>query len=178
MHARETGAIRYPWPVAPQYAGRLPGWVRDPRCWVAWRPREAAALEQRPDQVQTFAARYLTPIIIADAIEFLAGLVEQGQPDAVVARSILDPSMPKVRRDASSWVQELHAWSDTWALMSVARRPYALRALHPFAVAIAEAYAVRARAAGGIVLGDRYPFHDAPLTSANAQLAVGLSALG
>ena len=86
--------------------------------------------------------------------------------------------MPKVRRDAANWVQELHAWSDTWALWALARRPSALGALHPFALAIADAYAAAARRAGGRVLGTRYPYHLVPLVSGSAQLATGLVALG
>ena len=178
FHARETGAIRYQWPIDPRYAGRLPPWAGDPHVWVAWRPMEAAALLQKPDLLQRFEERLLTPIVLADALQYLIDVAERDPRCSADARAIRDAAMPKIRRDASSWVQELHAWSDTWALMALARRPSALRALHPFAVAIAEAYAARAERTGAFVLGDRYPFHDAPLVSASAQLAVGLSALG
>jgi GGDEF domain-containing protein len=50
--------------------------------------------------------------------------------------------------------------------------------LHPIAVAVAESFASRARHEAGVVLGTRFPFHEKPLVSATAQLALALLALG
>ncbi len=111
-------------------------------------------------------------------LELLGRAIERGDDTSELARIYLDEAMPKLRRDAAAWVQELHAWSDTWALWALARRPAALGALHPFALAIADAYAAAARRAGGRVLGTRFPYHRVPLVSGSAQLATGLVALG
>ena len=86
--------------------------------------------------------------------------------------------MPSVRRDVAGYLSESHAWGDTWALWNLARRPRALRRLHPFALALADTYAERAIAAGSLGTGSRFPFHDKPLVSVAAQLATGLLALG
>ena len=95
------------------------------------------------------------------------------------AQTFLDEARPKVRRDAAAWVQELHAWADTWALWAIARRPGALSLLYPFASAIAESYAwTSTRGDRNVVHGTRFPFHDVPIVSASAQLAIGLVALG
>ena len=83
-----------------------------------------------------------------------------------------------MRRDLARSALGGHAWGDTWALWSFARRPHALRRLHPFALAIADTYATRAIAGGGIGLGSRFPFHGKPMVSVSAQLATGLLALG
>ena len=95
------------------------------------------------------------------------------------AQTFLDEARPKVRRDAAAWVQELHAWADTWALWAIVRRPGALSLLYPFASAIAESYAwTSTRGDRNVVHGTRFPFHEVPIVSASSQLAVGLVALG
>ena len=122
--------------------------------------------------------RFVTPIVVADMIDLVVATIARAGPAADFARDVLDDALPKLRRDAAAWVQELHAWADTWALWALARRPAALALLHPFALAIGDGYAASARKNGGPVLGKRYPFHDVPLVSASAQLASGLVALG
>jgi GGDEF domain-containing protein len=178
LRARETGAIRYRWAVEPRYAGPLPAWIGPESSWEPSRLGDAAALADSPDRKPILTARLVTPIVLADMVELLGQAIERGDDASELARAYLDEAMPKVRRDAASWVQELHAWSDTWALWALARRPRALGALHPFALAIADAYAAAARRAGGHVAGTRYPYHDVPLVSGSAQLAGGLVALG
>jgi len=122
--------------------------------------------------------RLITPLVLADSLDLLASVVEGDGPSRRLAATILDESLPRARRDAAAWVQELHTWADTWALWAIARRAGALTLLYPFASAIAESYASTARRNGDLVLGTRFPFHDVPLVSGAAQLAVGLVALG
>jgi GGDEF domain-containing protein len=125
-----------------------------------------------------FSDRLIAPIVLADTLDLLEEARRRDDDWARLARAYLDEAMPKVHRDAAGWVQELHAWRDTWALWALARRPGALGLLHPFALAIGDAYAASARRTGGRVLGTRYPFHGVPLVSASAQLATGLVSLG
>jgi GGDEF domain-containing protein len=156
----------------------MPPLVGDRTTWVPWRPRDVAAMTDRSEMLDRLVERLLTPLIIADSLEFLSVMGERTDDIGELARGFSKEAMPKVRRDAAGWVQESQAWADTWALMALARRSRALRRLHPFAVAIAEAYAEQADAAGGVVLGTRYPHHQMQLASATAQLATGLVALG
>ena len=122
--------------------------------------------------------RLLTPIILSDSLDLLEDVSHRPGDSGVAARAFLDEALPKARRDAAGWVQELRAWADTWALWAMARRPGALTLLYPFAAAIAGSYAASAQRAGGTVLGTRFPFHEVPLVSGSAQLASGLVALG
>lgn len=174
----EVGKLRYRWNVNPRYPGPLPPWLGSESEWRAWRPRDAVALRETPEGRGRFVERLLTPIILADMVDFVGGLAEgEDEELAALGRHYLDEALPKVRRDAMAWVGESHAWGDTWALWALARRPHALRALYPYALAIGDAYATSARREGA-VRGSRYPFHGDPLVSASAQLASGLVALG
>ena len=175
---RETGSVRYPWALNPRFSGPRPDWVGPEKTWIPWQSREAEAIVTQPDRGGRLVDRLLTPIILSDSLELLAASSERDDGVGAMARSMLRQSMPKARRDAAGWVQELHAWSDTWALFAIARRPRTMRLLHPFAIAIAEAYAETARGTEGVVLGTRYPLHGRPLVSASSHLAAGLAALG
>jgi GGDEF domain-containing protein len=175
---RETGAIRYHWAVDPRFAGAMPAWIGPQESWVPSRRGDAEALADSPDRQPLFTARLVTPLVLADMLELLGRAIRREDDTSELARGYLEEAFPKLRRDAANWVQELHAWGDTWALWALARRPSALGALHPFALAIADAYAAAARRGGGRVLGTRYPYHGIPLVSASAQLATGLVALG
>jgi GGDEF domain-containing protein len=175
---REAGAARYRWPISPRFTRSLPSWVGREDTWIPWRPREAIALQADRDHLATFTSRLITPLVLADVLDLLDAAVDRGDDWSRLARELLAEALPKVHRDASEWVQENHAWSDTWALWAFARRPRALGRLHPFALAIGDAYAASARRTGDRVLGSRFPFHDVPLVSASAQLATGLVALG
>ena len=178
---REVGSLRYHWEMNPLYAGPLPPWMGTQATWTPWRPRDAAAIDEvdpSADRLDRLVARITTPILVADMIDLVVATIARAGPTAAFARDVLDDAMPKLRRDAAAWVQELHAWGDTWALWALARRPAALALLHPFALAIGDGYAASARKAGGSVRGKRFPFHDVELVSASAQLATGLVALG
>jgi GGDEF domain-containing protein len=175
---RETGTVRYRWGINPRFAGSFPAWVGPVDDWRPWRAADAAAWAERPTRQIEDIERLLTPIILTDTLDLLSEASLRQDASGDLARSFLDEALPKVRRDAAGWVQELRAWSDTWALWAMARRPGALTLLHPFAAAIAGSYAISAQLAGGKVLGTRFPFHDVPLVSGSAQLATGLVALG
>ena len=174
-HTSAAGSIRYRWPFTHKSL-RLDGhWAGSSDGWHAWRPRDEAALRENAD---VFIARFVAPIIMADTIEWLGGIAEGEGEAATLAAGFLAESRTKLRRDIAESARETHAWGDTWALWCVARRPRALALLHPFALAIAEAYADTTISHGAPVLGTRFPFHDLPLVSASAQLAAGLVALG
>jgi GGDEF domain-containing protein len=175
---RETGSARYRWAINPRFADPLPAWAGPEPTWHPWRPRDVDAIADRPSRLESFVHRLLIPIILADVLELLVDARDRQDPCGERARAYLDEALPKIRRDAAVWVAESHAWSDTWALWAIARRPGALRILHPFALTIADAYAATARQTNSVVLGTRFPFHDVPLISASAQLATGLVALG
>jgi len=175
---REAGAVRYRWAIDPRFAGAWPDWVGPRSSWHAWRARDVAAWAERGPRSIDDIERLVTPLILADSLQLLAEWSRSNDGCAVLARQFLDEALPKARRDAAAWVLETRAWADTWALWAVARRPEALSLLLPFASAIGDSYAASARGAGHVVLGTRFPFHDAPLVSGSAQLAAGLVALG
>lgn len=175
---RETGTVRYRWGINPRFAGPYPAWVGPLEDWHPWRAADAIAWAERAARPLEDIERLLTPIILTDTLDLLSDLARGSDPLGELARSFLDEALPKVRRDAAGWVQELRSWADTWALWAMAQRPGALTLLHPFATAIAGSYAASARKAGDKVLGTRFPFHGVPLVSGGAQLATGLVALG
>lgn len=170
-----AGSVRYRWPFSHKSLRMYGHWSGAIDSWRAWRQRDEAVLREGP---AVFIDRFLTPIILADTIEWLGGVARGDDEAAVLAAKFLAESATKLRRDMAQFAQETHAWGDTWALWCVARRPRALALLHPFALAIAEAYADTTIGSGPPVLGTRYPFHGMPMVSASAQLASGLVALG
>jgi GGDEF domain-containing protein len=171
----EAGSIRYRWPLTSKFLRAYGHWTGQFGSWPAWRPRDQAALDANPDE---FVARFLVPIILAETVESLGEWAEGDGEAAALASRFLDEARTKLRRDFAEYAQERHAWADTWALWSVARHPRALALLHPFALAIAEAYADTTIRNGPPVHGTRFPFHGMPITSGSAQLAAGLVALG
>ena len=176
---RHTGGSnrRYPWDVSTHHLRYWPSYVGAREMWQPWRPRDLAALAE--EGARTFEDRFLVPLILADTVEFLASNAEKPGPAGNLAGSLLDPARSTIRRDASLYTRESHAWGDTWALWCFTRRPHMLRFVYPYALAIADAYAEAAwRSGGRWVLGTGYPFHDVPLVSASAQLGSGLAGLG
>jgi GGDEF domain-containing protein len=166
---------RYPWPLTSRHVAALPPWIPPRDDWRPWRPAEAAEYERDPN---AFEARLLVPIVLTEAADWLASVADGGAPERDDAIAMLSECMPALRRDYAFYVSGRHAWGDTFALWCLARRPSALRRFHPFALAIADGYGDAARAANGVGLGSRFPFHDRPLVSVSAQLASGLLALG
>jgi len=166
--------LRYRWLLSTLLPATWPPYVPRRDAWRAWRPAERDA---RARDAARFEGRLIEPIILADSLELLARLRADEGPEGA-AGALLAEAMPSARRDMAAALGETHAWSDTWALWNLVRRPAALSLLHPFAVALADTYAERAIAAGSIGTGSRFPFHDQPLVSVSAQLATGLLALG
>lgn len=166
---------RYPWALRSRSIGALPPWVPPREDWRPWRPAEAPEYGHDP---HTFEARLLVPIVLVEATDWLASVADGGVPERDDAIALLAESMPALRRDYAFYVSGQDAWGDTFALWCLARRPRALGRFHPFALAIADGYGEAARAAGGVGLGTRFPFHGRPLVSVSAQLAIGLLALG
>jgi GGDEF domain-containing protein len=162
---------RYPWAISTAYY-RRPAYVPARETWQAWRPAET---DWREQNLYRFEASLLGPFVLSDVVELLSRMAGTGDGDA---GTLLEQVLPVVRRDMARLVVGLHAWTDTWGLWNLARNDHALRRLHPFALAIADTYAARAIAQGGLGTGSRFPFHDRPLVSVSAQLAAGLTALG
>ncbi len=166
---------RYPWALTSRHIWPLPPWVPPREDWRPWRPAEVPEYERDPN---AYEALLLIPIVLAEVTDWLASVADGEEPERDDAIALLAESMPALRSDYAFYVSGRHAWGDTFALWCLARRPCALRRFHPFALAIADGYGESARAAGGVGLGTRFPFHDRPLVSVSAQLAGGLLALG
>ncbi len=168
-----AGELRYPWTISPRFIRAHPPYVGSADTWRAWRPAETEVWIRDPG---TFTARLIVPLLITENVAWLAGSIDDQH--VRVATEVLETVAPTIRRDLAGYVADRHAWGDTWALWCLARHPETLRRFYPFALAIADGYAARALAAGGVGLGSRYPFHDRPLVSVSAQLARGLIGLG
>src|SRR5574341_1960218 len=175
VHTGSTiGTTRYRWLVSHRHV-ELPRWAGPPQGWIPWRPAEKAVEEERFD----FEARLSIPAIVTDCGELLAELAGEADVElAARARERLAEAEPVMRREFAKFVMASHAWSDTFALWCLARRPRLFERLQPLALAIATCYAATASAEGGVVRGTRFPFHQKPLVSASAHLASALLALG
>jgi GGDEF domain-containing protein len=176
---------RYRWTISTWPPRDAPAHLPPRESWSPWRPRDVGALAEdraaRPlnDRGVAFEERLITPLVIAEAIQWLTDLAESPGEAGHLARAFLAECRATARRDAAAYAQERHAWGDTWALWTMSRHPAALRLLHPFALAIAEAYADTTIAAGREAVHEtRFPFAGVPLVSASAQLATGCLALG
>ena len=167
--------LRYRWLTSTTLPRSWPPYVPPRPDWSAWRPAEEEVLRR---DIRRFEARLIESIVLADSVELLARVESGGGPAAGTANALLAEALPGARRDIARFLGETHAWTDTWALWNLARRPASLRHLHAFAYALADTYAERAIAAGSIGTGSRFPFHDQPMVSVSAQLATGLLALG
>jgi len=172
----ETGRVRYRWSVSPADIGTHPRFVGPRETWGPWRPRDRVAMAEDP---AAFEARMLVPLVVTSTLGWLGGLAAVGGEAAELASRFIGEARTTARRDAAFYVQERHAWGDTWALWCMARHPHALRLLHPFALAIAEAYADTTIDRGHVAVTERrFPFAGVPLVSASSHLALGLIAVG
>ena len=166
----------YPWslphdavPGAPEYAQRT-------EAGPLWRPREADAYLRNPT---AYGRRLVGPIVLAEALEYIAELAEEaGGAVADAPTRLLDDIRPRIEREVASYIQGEDPWRDTFLLWLLATRPRALEMLDPLARAIATRYATMASWTAGLVCGARYPFDGIPLVSAAAHLAHGLWTLG
>lgn len=172
--SRDPGSMvsesRYHWELSHE---RAPDSAYCPprAAWRAFRPRDQAVLERDP---AAFEQRFTVPISVCDGGALLAARAREG--DEVAAR-LLRHAEPVIRKDLAAYVRGAHAWTDTFALECLVRRPRLLARMQPFAIAIAACHTPDARAHGH-VRGARFPFHEQPLVSASAFLASGLLALG
>jgi hypothetical protein len=163
--------MRYRWELSHRRGAPLPPYAGSPAYWSAWRPREQSLLDRDPF---AFEEQFLLPILLADNLELLTREADRGDPTAA---ALLAEAAPTLRRDFAQFIQVLQPFRDTFGLGYLTRRPRALSALHPLAVALATCYAAVAREKGRLE-GYRFPFADRPLLSPTAQLATGLLCLG
>ncbi|MCG8424587.1 MAG: GGDEF domain-containing protein [Proteobacteria bacterium] len=169
------GPQRYRWELSHKHVPLNPVYAGDVGTWRAWRAGEQPFLERDPF---AFEQRLAVPVVLCETAELLIESARAGGPVGEKAAALLTEAEPVMRRDLASFITARFTWTDTFALWMLARRPHALARLHPFALAIATCYAESAARAGGVAVGQRFPFYDKPLVSASAQLAVGLLALG
>lgn len=164
-----VGDDRYRWELTHARGTGIPHYAGSPDTWQAWHRSEQATLER---DVHAFEARLTTPIILCESAELLAEL------DGETARTLLSECEPILRRDFAAYIQGRHAWGDTFALWVLTHYPKTFERLHPIAMALAETYAAIASESEGLVLGSRFPFHEKPLVSGSAHLAISLLRLG
>ncbi len=168
-------ADQYPWPLSIDPAGSRPAYVAPNDAWRAWRAAEESVRLADPAY---FFARLLEPLVITESAEFLERIIAVDGPFRELAQERLVLALPAIRRALAVNAAHRHAWTDTFALWALTRRPRILRRVHPFALAIADGYAASALIDGSIGLGSDPPFRNRPLASVSAQLAGGLIALG
>jgi GGDEF domain-containing protein len=172
----QSRRLRYRWTISAWPSLDHPAHLAQRESWAPWRPRDVARIAE--DRAG-FEDRLIAPLVIAEAIEWLSECALSDGEVGELARTLLAESRSTARRDAAGYAQEAHALGDTWALWCFARHPHVLRLLHPFALAIAEAYAdtTVARERDG-VYETRFPFAGVQLVSASAMLAGGCLAIG
>ena len=169
-------ATRYRWELNHRRVDP-PAYARPMTSWKSWRPLEQSILEQDP---VAFEERLTLPILIAEVTHLFQELETQKgsllDTTPRLAGKMLAESDPILRRDLAQSLQMLNTWVDTFSLFCLAQRPAALQRHRPLALAIATSYATQAGA--GYLLGSRFPFHEMPLVSATAHLALALLGLG
>jgi GGDEF domain-containing protein len=166
------GDMRYRWELTHRRGVPMPPYAPEPRRWGPWRAAEQPMFDQDPF---AFEERLSTPVVLTENAELLA---EAGAAGNALAARLVAEAAPVLRRDFAGFVQERDPWQDTFALWCLVRRPRTLALLHPLAVAIATCYAAGIPDDRDHVSGQRFPFHQAPLASASAQLATALLSLG
>jgi GGDEF domain-containing protein len=172
---RRSAPDGYPWPLALAANGPRPAYIGPDETWRAWRPADAPARLADPGR---YFAQLIEPLVITESGEFLETLIATEGPATELAEELLARALPATRRALAAHAAHRHAWTDTFALWALARRPRLLRRVHPFALAIADGYAASALVDDGIGRGSEAPFEGRALASVSAQLAGGLIALG
>lgn len=172
---RATGTLvgndRYRWELTHRRGTGVPAYAGDPSTWRAWRASEASLVQQR--DVFELEEMLVGPIATLESAELLTEA-----PPGTSAETFLQEAEPVLRRDFAQHALERNPWADTFASWCLTRYPATFRSLRSLLVAVVETYTARARSRDGIVVGTRFPFHEKPLTSATAQLAVASLALG
>lgn len=173
--SRSTGTLvgsdRYRWELTHRRGTGLPAYAGPPTSWRAWRASEESLVER---DVFAFEEALVGPIAIFESAELLA----EASAGANGAAELLREAEPVLRRDFAQCALERNPWADTFSSWCLGRYPSTFASLRSLAVAVIETYAARARRHDGVVLGTRFPFHDRPLVSASAHLALASLALG
>lgn len=165
-----VGADRYRWELTHRRGTGIPSYAGAPTTWQAWRASEAALVQRDPF---AFEESLIGSIVSFESAELLSDAAANPS-----ARALLQEAEPVLRRDVAQYALERNAWADTFPAWCLSRYPATFQLLRSVLVAVVETYTARARTRGGIVLGTRFPFHDQPLVSASAQLALTLLTLG
>lgn len=165
-----VGTDRYRWELTHRRGTGIPPYAGVPATWQAWRASEGALVQR---DVFTFEENLLGPIVSFESVELLTE--SRATPGA---SALLQETEPVLRRDFAQYALERNAWADTFPAWCLTRYPAAFQALRSVLVAVVETYTARARSRDGRVLGTRFPFHDQPLVSASAQLALASLTLG
>lgn len=165
-----AGSDRYRWELTHKRGTGIPPYAGPPPTWQAWRASEAAVVQR---DTFAFEESLLGPIVSFESAELLAD-----SPASMGASALLQEAEPVLRRDFAQYALERNPWADTFPAWCLARYPNTFRSLRSVLVAVVETYAARARRREGIVFGTRFPFHDRPLVSASAQLALSSLTLG
>jgi len=165
-----VGPDRYRWELTHKRGTGIPPYAGPPATWQAWRASEAALVDR---DAFVFEESLLGPIVSFESAELLADA-----RTSLGALALLQEAEPVLRRDFAQYALERNAWADTFPAWCLSRYPATFRSLRSVLVAVVETYAARARRRDGIVIGTRFPFHDRPLVSASAQLALSSLTLG
>lgn len=171
---RATGTLvgndRYRWELTHRRGTGVPPHAGSPVTWRAWRTSETALVER---DVFAFEEMLVGPVATFESAELL-----MEAPSGIGAETLLQEAEPVLRRDFAQHALERNPWADTFASWCLTRYPSTFRSLRSLLVAVVETYTARARSRDGVVVGTRFPFHEKPLASASAQLAVASLALG
>jgi GGDEF domain-containing protein len=166
------GDARYRWELSHRVGVKHPRYAPSEHTWTAWRHGQDGPLLRDPFGAEV---RLLLPIILTENLEVLLEAAAGEEPAASRARALLDEAAPVVRRDVARYITATDAWEDTFALWCISRTPRTLDFLHSLAVALGVTYAA---GQNGPIRGNRFPYYEKPLVSANAQLASALLGLG
>jgi probable phosphoglycerate mutase len=141
-----------------------------------WRPAERAFFSQRPRE---YGRRLVAPIAIATQFAFWGMVADDaGDPQAArAARRLLNEARRTAEDDIADWIAAADPWRDTFGLWLLTRYPRARDELRNLAFALAIRYAGIAERRRG-VFGNRHPFFDQRLVSADAALGAGLWQFG
>jgi len=163
---------RFPWLLSiqadagdPAYGGRM----------ANWHPREAFWLQSNPGQ---YAARIMAPALLGIHLQLWSEVAVGSDPTlAARATTLLRRALPVAEDDVAEWIAADDPWRDTFAIWQLSANPLALTHVRDLVQALASRYG-RLAVRNGAIHGRRFPFFAEPLTSASAQLALGLWRLG
>jgi len=176
-HYGHHNALRYRWGLS---------WRAEPGHALYRRPAGSGAVHWRPAEAERFARdpsaygrRFMEPIVLAAHLRLWGDLAENASDPKLAgeASSLLDEAMPVIEHDVATWFTAQDPWRDTFGLWLLSAEPQAVARLRDLIFSLAVRYggiAARTR----VVLGLRHPFHERPLVSASAHLAMSLWRMG